>query len=661
MIIFNQPARYNKARMYYYLVSPIKIIRADAHSFTYAHPEQLPVGALVVIEVGSDRCVGIIMSAVVKPEFTVKEIVQLLDDAPVPLPLIQTALWMSSYYHTHLATVWQTILPRGLTKKRRHIPARAASPQASRPPTTVLTPDQNAAITTIDDMLPGSALLHGVTGSGKTRVYIELARRLMDEGLSSIILVPEIALTSQLVTEFARYFDNIILTHSRQTEAERHVTWQHVISSRDPLIVIGPRSALFMPVQQLGLVVIDECHEPSFKQEQSPRYSVLRTAAILARQHEAKLVLGSATPTISDYFLAKTAGRPIITMPTPARSDAVKPRVSLIDMTKRANFTQHFFLSDQLLAAITGSLNAGHQALIFHNRRGTAAITLCEQCGWNAGCPRCFVPLTLHADQHQLLCHICGFRAPVPTSCPECRHADIIHKGLGTKRIEAELRKLFPASTIARFDGDTSTHDAADKRYDELKNGSIGIIIGTQVIAKGLDLPHLRTVGVVQADAGLTLPDFSSSERTFQLLAQVVGRVGRSHHATDVIVQTFQPDHPAIRDGLAQNYADFYTRTIAQRRATDFPPFVYLLKLTCVYKTEAAAIRNAKKLAQTLRAAASADVRILGPTPAFYERVRDTYRWQLILKSPRRSDLVSLLDLVPPAHWQAELDPTSLL
>ena len=647
--------------MHYYLVSPIKIIRADAHSFTYAHPERLPVGTLVVIEVGSAQCVGIIMSAVIKPEFTVKEIVQILDDAPVPLPLIQTALWMSSYYHTHLATVWQTILPRGLTKKRRHLPSRAASPQPSQPPTTALTTDQRAAITAIDDMLPGSALLHGVTGSGKTRVYIELARRLMDEGLSSIILVPEIALTSQLVNEFARYFDNIILTHSRQTEAERHVTWQHVISSRDPLIVIGPRSALFMPVQQLGLIVVDECHEPSFKQEQSPRYSALRTAAILARQHEAKLVLGSATPTISDYFLAKTAGRPIIAMPTPARSDAVKPRISLVDMTKRTNFTQHFFLSDQLLAAITGSLDDGHQALIFHNRRGTAAITLCEQCGWNAGCPRCFVPLTLHADQHQLLCHICGFTATVPTSCPECHHADIIHKGLGTKRIEAELHKLFPASTIARFDADTSTNDAADKRYDELKNGSIDIIIGTQVIAKGLDLPHLRTVGVVQADAGLALPDFSSSERTFQLLAQVVGRVGRSHHATDVIVQTFQPDHPAIRDGLAQNYADFYTRTIARRRATNFPPFVYLLKLTCIYKTEAAAIRNAKKLAQTLQAAAPNDVRVLGPTPAFYERVRDTYRWQLILKSPHRSDLVSLLDLVPPTHWQAELDPTSLL
>ena len=416
-----------------------------------------------------------------------------------------------------------------------------------------------------------------------------------------------------------------------------------------------------MPVQQLGLIVVDECHEPSFKQEQSPRYSALRTAAILARQHEAKLVLGSATPTISDYFLAKTTGRPIIAIPTPARSDAVKPRVSLVDMTKRTNFTQHFFLSDQLLSSITNSLNDGNQVLVFHNRRGTAAITLCERCGWNAGCPRCFVPLTLHADQHQLLCHICGFTTPVPTSCPECRHADIIHKGLGTKRIEAELRKLFPASTIARFDADTSTNDAADRRYDELKNGSIDIIIGTQVIAKGLDLPPLRTVGVVQADTGLTLPDFSSSERTFQLLAQVVGRIGRSHHATNVIVQTFQPDHPTIRDGLAQNYTDFYTRTIAQRRATDFPPFAYLLKLTCVYKTEAAAIRNAKKLAQTLQAAAPADIRILGPTPAFYERVRDTYRWQLIIKSPRRSDLVSLLDLVPPAHWQAELDPTSLL
>lgn len=651
--------------MRYYLVSPTKVVRAEASSFTYGSDEDLPTGTLVIIEIGSARSVGVVMSAVVKPDFAVKKIVQALDEAPLPLPLVQTAIWMSRYYKTHLATVWQTILPRGLTKKRRARSSVTTPDLASignHRTKNVFTADQQNAIEQIDSMQPGTALLHGVTGSGKTMVYIESAKRAMSEDLSSIILVPEIALTSQLVAEFSQHFDNILLTHSRQTEAERHVLWQRAINSNQPFIVIGPRSALFVPVQQLGLIVIDECHEPSFKQEQSPRYSALRTASILAKHHEARLVLGSATPNVADYFIAKQTGSPILTMPTPARANTVRPTISLVDMTKRGNFNRHFFLSDTLLASIAKTLESGHQSLIFHNRRGSASVTLCENCGWSAGCPRCFVPLTLHADQHRLICHICAYTARVPTSCPECHHADVIHKGIGTKRIETELIKLFPNKKIARFDGDTDSTNSVDQRYHELKNGGVDIIIGTQVIAKGLDLPHLRTVGVVQADAGLNLPDFSSSERTFQLLAQVVGRVGRSHHQTDVIVQSYQPNHPAIQDGLAQNYADFYKRTIRQRQTTNFPPFCHLLKLTCVYKTEASAVKNARATAQKLKAASiNKPVEILGPTPAFYERVRDTYRWQLILKSPKRSDLVELLNHLPPTHWQAELDPVSLL
>lgn len=650
--------------MKYYLVSPIKIVRTETDSFTYASYEDLPTGTLVIVEIGSVRSVGVVMSAVIKPNFAVKEIIQTLDETPLPLPLVQTATWMSRYYKTHLATVWQTVLPRGLTKKRR---ARCsvntpylASLNKNRIK-NVFTNDQQRVIEQIDCMQSGTALLHGVTGSGKTLVYIESAKRALAEDLSSIILVPEIALTSQLVAEFTKHFDNVLLTHSRQTEAERHLLWQKAINSNEPLIVIGPRSALFTPVQQLGMIVIDECHEPSFKQEQSPRYSALRVAAVLSKYHEARLVLGSATPNVTDYFMAKQTNSPVLTMPKPARANTVQPNVSLIDMTKRDNFTQHFFLSDKLLASITKTLESGHQSLIFHNRRGSASVTLCEQCGWSAGCPRCFVPLTLHADQHQLTCHICAYAAKVPTSCPECHHADIIHKGIGTKRIEAELAKLFPNKKIARFDGDTSDTKSVDKRYSELKNGDVDIIIGTQVIAKGLDLPHLRTVGVIQADAGLNLPDFSSSERTFQLLAQVVGRVGRSHHPTDVIVQSYQASHPAIQDGLTQNYADFYKRTVQQRQATNFPPFCHLLKLVCAYKTEATAIKNSRALANRLKQVAPDHVQILGPTPAFYERVRDTYRWQLTIKSPHRHDLVELLDHLPPTHWQAELDPVSLL
>lgn len=645
--------------MYYYEVAPNQIVRANSATYTYSYNNELAIGQIVSISVGKKALIGVIVRQVKKPVYKTKPILTIVEETPLPQPLVTLAEWLSNYYVSHLATVLQTILPRGTQKKRR---ARVASSHVSRRDRTIIvfTDDQLKALATIEQMSPGTALLHGVTGSGKTAVYIEAAQRAINSGQSVIILVPEIALTSQLVDEFSHHFDDIILTHSRQTEAERHTAWIEALNSQSARIVIGPRSALFMPLPHIGLIVIDEAHEPSFKQEQSPRYSALRAASILAQAHKAKLVMGSATPSISEYFVAEQSKRPIITMSRPARA-ITKPVISLVDMTKRQNFTKQRFLSDKLLLQLEETFESGNQALIFHNRRGSASTTLCENCGWQAGCPRCFVPLTLHADQHQLRCHICGFHDKVPTSCPECHNADIIHKGIGTKLIEQELRKLFPKQVIVRFDGDSADADSVESRYQELYDGTIDLIIGTQVIAKGLDLPKLRTVGVVQADSGLSLPDFGASERTFQLLAQVVGRVGRSHHPTTVIVQSYQPKHQAVVDGLNQNYQHFYEAALIERRRAHFPPFTYLLKLTCIYKTEAAAVKNAQKLAAELRTKLANTVEIFGPTPAFYERQRDTYRWQLVLKSARRSDLVMALVHTPPTHWQSELDPMSLL
>ncbi|HEX7484363.1 MAG TPA: primosomal protein N' [Candidatus Saccharimonadales bacterium] len=646
--------------MYYYEVAPNQIIRANSATFTYASEVSLSIGQLVTIEVGKKSLVGIVIRKVTKPTYDTKPITSVIEPQPLPEPLVQLALWMSGYYATHLATVLQTILPRGLQKTRR---ARSTvQREALRNRTTIVfTSDQEAAINTVESMSPGTALLHGVTGSGKTHVYIELTKRTLARGQSVILLVPEIALTSQLVDEFSHHFNDIILTHSRQTEAERHVAWRESLASTQPRVAVGPRSALFLPLANVGLIIIDEAHEPSFKQEQSPRYSALRAASMLAHYQSAKVVLGSATPAVTDYYLAEQANRPIITMSARARHDAVPPTITLVDMTKRANFKQHRFLSDALLTQLTETFASGKQGLVFHNRRGSASTTLCENCGWSATCSRCFVPLTLHADKHHLRCHICGITENVPTSCPVCHAADIIHKGIGTKLIESELRKLFPQKTIMRFDGDSESGESIEQKYKELYDGDIDLIIGTQVIAKGLDLPHLRTVGVIQADSGLSLPDYGTGERTFQLLAQVIGRVGRSNHATNVIVQSYQPTHPAVVDGLAQNYTDFYAATLTERRRALFPPFVHLLKLTCIYKTEAAAIKNSQKLARELRTVATDTVQILGPTPAFYERQRDTYRWQLTIKSSKRADLVALLEHLPATHWQYELDPISLL
>ena len=646
--------------MHYYEVAPNRIVRQDSTVLTYSSDFPLTRGQIVAIEIGKTTSPGVVMREVNKPAYDTKQITQTIEDVALPPELLETASWMSDYYGAHLSASIQTILPTGVTKKRR--PIKTSHLLSTRERTNyVFTEDQARAIKTVEEMSPGTALLHGVTGSGKTRVYIELARRTLERGQSVIVLVPEIALTSQLVDEFSGHFENIVLTHSRQTEAERHHAWRSALTATTPSVAIGPRSALFLPLHNVGLIVIDEAHEPSFKQEQSPRYSALRVASILASRSKAKLVLGSATPLIADYYLAKHAARPIIAMNTRAQSNTVAPTINLVDMTKRTHFKRHRFLSDTLLTELEQTFATGKQALIFHNRRGSASTTLCENCGWQAGCPRCFVPLTLHADKHHLRCHICGYHENVPTSCPTCHAVDIVHKGIGTKLIESELRKIFPDKTIVRFDGDSASDETVEQLYAQLYDGSIDLIVGTQVIAKGLDLPHLRTVGVIQADAGLSLPDFGASERTFQLLAQVVGRVGRSHHATTVVVQSYQPTHVAVVDGLAQNYEHFYESALVERQRGLFPPFSYLLKLTCVYKTEAAAIRNAQQLARTLRTHLPNDVQLLGPTPAFYERQRDTYRWQLVLKSPHRQHLQEALKHLPPTHWQYELDPMSLL
>lgn len=646
--------------MNYYEVAPTRIIRAGTDSLTYSSDEPLKVGQVVRISVGSRLMNGLVLSKVKKPDYVVKPISSVIEEFPVPAAHINLIQWLADYYSTPFASVLQTALPRGLEKKRRDRNATSLSGKRGRT-NFVLNSDQSGALTTINQASPGTILLHGVTGSGKTAVYIELAREAIKSSKSALVLVPEIALTSQLIAEFSHHFKDILLTHSRQTEAERHQIWRQALIATAPVVAIGPRSALFLPLADIGVVIIDEAHEPSYKQEQSPRYHAARAAAQLAASHNAKLILGSATPLVTDYFLASATKRPIVSMPKPAIKNTVKPTIELIDMTKRTNFRQHRFLSNQLIASLEEAFASGHQALIFHNRRGSASITLCENCGWQAGCPRCYIPLTLHGDQHLLRCHICGYKANVPTSCPDCGSVDILHKGIGTKLIETELARLFPKKVIARFDGDSDSDGTVEARYNQLYSGEIDIIIGTQVIAKGLDLPKLRVVGIVQADAGLSLPDYSAPERTFQLLAQAIGRVGRSSHPTKVVVQSYQPTHPIVTTGLHQDYDGFLEIAKRQRKTANFPPFTYLLKLQCVYKTETSAIRNSKQVAEQLRKSLPSEVEILGPTPAFYERTRDTYRWQLVLKSPKRAHLQAAIKLLPPQHWQFELDPISLL
>jgi primosomal protein N' (replication factor Y) len=645
--------------MRFYEVAPTRIIRAGTSTLTYASEEALTVGQVVLIEVGAKELPGLVIKEVAQPTYKTKPILSKVEE-PLPVQLVTLALWIADYYATPLATVLQTLLPRGLTKKRRATKKDVKITQRDRTK-IVFNAEQEHAIKTILTDQPGTFLFQGITGSGKTEVYKEVAKKTLEMGRSIIILTPEIGLTPQVVAEFAQEFDDIILTHSTMTEAERHLAWLEALNSEKPRVVIGPRSALFMPLKSVGAIIVDEAHEPSYKQEQSPRYSALRVATMLGRFHNAKVIFGSATPSVADRYVAEQTGKSLLTLTHRARPGSVEPTITLIDMKKRENFKHHRFISDELIQSIEKNLANKHQTLIFHNRRGSAATTLCDNCGWTAMCPNCFIPLTLHGDHYELRCHICGHHEKVPSACPVCQHAEIIHKGIGTKLIETDIRRLFTKATIARFDSDTKDADSMNNQYDKLYDGSIDIAIGTQIVAKGLDLPHLRTVGVVQADSGMALPDFAADERSFQLLSQVIGRVGRNHHATEVIVQTYQPTHPSIVDALSQDYESFYETTLATRKAGLFPPFVYLLQLTCIYKTEAGAVRAAQDLAKELRKVLAPDMQLLGPTPSFYERQRDSYRWQLIVKSKRREALIELLAHIPPAHWQFELDPSSLL
>lgn len=660
--------------MFYYDVSMVGNVGKFYSELTYAYDGDLAVGTIVKVPVGQKDSLGVVVKRRREtPDFECKKIMKVVVDTPLPPHLIKTHDWMCQYYATSSGAVWQTFLPARVGVKPRAAKgdvmkslAGGVSDNASAVPEIKLNPTQAKAVQEIETAPPGAVLLRGITGSGKTEVYKQVAADTLAAGRSVIILVPEISLTAQLVMNFRARFADVVVTHSAMTAAERNRVWRTVLTAQRPLVVIGPRSALFLPVQNLGLVVIDECHEPSYRQEKAPRYNTLTVAAQMCAECGARLILGSATPSISDYYLAKRRGRPIVTMDQLARPGAARPTTEIVDLTKRDNFTTESRLfTAPLLRVMRQALNEHRQALLFHNRRGTAGTAMCKNCGWTAACPNCFIPLTLHGDKYQLVCHLCGFTTRPPLKCPDCGNAEIVYRGIGTKRIEEEAKKLFPKANIKRFDGDSEKGQGVQDLYDQLRDGQVDIIIGTQTIAKGLDLPHLAVVGVVQADAGLMLPDFGASERTFQLVAQVCGRVGRSGQPTTAIIQSYRPDEPAVRLGAAQDYAGFYDAEIRERQRGHFPPFSYLLKLTCSYKTEAGAVRAANKLADEITEKfGERKIKLLGPAPSFYERLRGLYRWQIVVRAVSHQTLVEIAGFTETAgkgKWAIELDPGSLL
>lgn len=657
--------------MYYYQIIPTKIFRQNLSPsddlLTYSSHETLLPGQLVLIPLGKTITPGIVFHIVAplkKTPYQIKPIYQVLDLPPIPSYLLDSIFWLSHYYLSPLPAVANLLIPKGLTKKRREKPLLHLSDTpvpTSNYQSILLNSAQKTALKELSSVNSHTKLLHGVTGSGKTNLYLTLALEQFQQSHSSIILVPEISLTSQLVQEFQAIFhDSVTTIHSKQTESERHQVWQQLLKSQEPHIIIGARSAIFSPLQNLGLIIIDEAHDPAYYQDNSPRYSTLRLASFIANTKNIDCIYGTATPLIEDFYLAKKK-HAVISLTQKAKSSAHAPHFYLIDLKSTKDFSHSRFFSNQLIKNITQNLAAHQQTLIFHNRRGSAPLTICDHCGWQALCPYCQLPLTLHSDQYMLVCHTCGHSEPVPKTCPICSHPDIIHKGFGTKLLESELNKLFKNAHIARFDTDSTTNQSLTQLYLQMKKGEIDILVGTQLLTKGLDLPHLATVGVVQADSGLSLPDYASEERSFHLLTQVIGRVGRGHlDDTSVFIQTYQPDHPIINFALQNNYQAAYQYLVKKRQQTHFPPYFYLAKLYITQKTEKTTIKKIRELYTILLT--QKHIFLSAPTPAFHEFSTSGYTWQIILKSTSRQNLITAIQLVRAfPNLRFILDPPSLL
>jgi primosomal protein N' (replication factor Y) len=561
-------------------------------------------------------------------------------------------------------SVLRGLVARGLVTTEEEIVAR--DPFATRarrlPAPHVPSAAQHTAIETLAGGRAGDVfLLHGVTGSGKTLVYIELLRRVvLDEGKSAIVLVPEIALTPQTVDRFRAVFgDQIAVLHSALSDGERYDEWLALKEGRKR-IAVGARSAIFAPLSNLGAIVVDEEHESSYKQGETPRYHAREVAVVRARQEGAVVVLGSATPSLESWVNARSGKYTLLTLPDRV-GDARLPAVEIVDRreatakaaasapsaSRDATDWLRFVVSDELERALSERLKNREQSILLLNRRGYSAFVQCAQCGDVATCPNCSISLTYHRTPERLVCHYCLHAEPPRTQCPRCNGLVLRQRGLGTQQVERLLADRFPSARIARMDVDTTSGKWAHTEIlDRVGNGEIDILLGTQMIAKGLDFPNVTLVGVVDADVGINLPDFRASERCFQLLSQVAGRAGRGPKGGRVLIQTRVPTHHAVVRAVAHDYDGFVREELSGRATPSYPPNVRLANVVFSGTTEAATA-NVATAASTwlhalLRKRPMPGITIVGPAPCPVERIKNRWRWHVLIKAEHPAELTRL-------------------
>ncbi len=565
----------------------------------------------------------------------------------------------------------------------------------------VLTPDQQQVWDAIAETLaappssvpPPPHLLLGVTGSGKTELYLRATAKVLAQGRQALILVPEISLTPQTVRRFVlRFPGQVGVWHSGMSDGERYDTWRRVRSGA-LTVLVGARSALFAPFPRPGLIVLDEEEDSSYKQGRRPYYHARETAEELARQTGALLILGSATPSLEAYTRALEGRYRLLQMPrrvlghrrrvaawqqylrlpqnryralpeSPQACTISLPPVQIVDMRAELQAGNRSIFSRALQAAVERALAQDEQIILFLNRRGTATHVFCRDCGWVATCPRCEIPLTYHARSEALLCHRCGYHNPMPRRCPECGSGRVRAFGLGTEGLERRVAERWPQARLMRWDSDVArSHKIHTALLARFSAGEADILLGTQMIARGLDLPGITLVGVISADVGLHLPDFRAAERTFQLLAQVAGRAGRGLRGGRAIFQTYHPDHYAIQHAAVHDYVGFARRELAFRQAAEYPPAIRMARLvfshTDAQKAQRAAETLAEQLREVLSAAGLPAGDLIGPAPAFFARVRGRARWQILLRHVAPAAFLREIDI--PPGWRVDIDPVDVL
>ena len=600
------------------------------------------------------------------------QVMKALAEAAEPVPLRQLIL-----------AIGCSQAPVDALRRKGHVvvtvgrvePKRQPAPAVPRQEPFVLNPDQKKALDAILAALRSrqhqTILIHGVTGSGKTEVYIQAIAEVVSFGRQAIVLVPEISLTPQTVERFRARFDRIAVLHSHLSDAERHHQWQQIADGQVQ-VAIGARSAIFAPTPQLGLIVLDEEHETSFKQESAPRYHARDVAVARANDEKVPLVLGSATPSLESWHRAQTGQYVLVELPQRVLGRPL-PMVGTIDLRNDEHTrTSRGAISRQLHTAMRQALEEGGQVILLLNRRGFSTHIQCRACGHVIRCPNCEIALTHHRTKEIVLCHYCDYEMPTPTACPNCKFLGIRFGGLGTQRLEAEVKARFPDAPCLRMDTDSMQRPGSyEQALGAFRSGKVRILLGTQMIAKGLDFPEVTLVGVVNADTALHFPDFRAAERTFQLVAQVAGRTGRGEKGGRVLVQTFNPDHAAIQAAVRHDYFAFAVGELPARKMFSYPPFTSMIRLVVRGPGEKAAAEFAGQLAERLSEAIlkrEVQARVLGPAPAPFSKLRGKFRFQIQVQGPESAKLreavaAATADFHAPEEiqWIVDVDPVDML